>query len=130
MNYELDSYLDAIKDFPNPEVKLETTGGLAFHMKTDIFKRKMWYAYENERGVFIELSVDRVKEVIALNKAGKKPDELRAAAQMIVPKFKEPDYQNVVGQDSISRFDRGKNKGKGGGGSGGGRNRNRNRNRR
>ena len=110
LNYELDSYLDAIKDFPNPEIKLETTGGLAFHMKTDIFKRKMWYVYENERGVFIELSVDRVKEVIALNRAGKKPDELRTAVQLSAPVIKEPDYQNVVGQDSISRFDRSKNK--------------------
>lgn len=122
LNYELDSYLDAIKDFPNPEVKLETLNGWAFHVKTDIFKRKMWYIYENERGVFIELSVDRVKEVIALNKTGKKPDELRSAQVISTPKVKEPDYQNVVGQDSISRFDR--NKGKGGG-----RNNNRNRNR-
>ncbi|MBI4946064.1 MAG: hypothetical protein HY840_06660 [Bacteroidetes bacterium] len=127
LNYELDSYLDAIKDFPNPEIKLETTQGLAFHMKTDIFKRKMWYVYENERGVFIELSVDRVKEVIALNKAGKKPDELRVAALVSVPMIKEPDYQNVVGQDSISRFDRGKSKS---GSNNRNRNKNRNRNRR
>lgn len=122
LNYELDSYLDAIKDFPNPEIKLETLNGWAFHVKTDIFKRKMWYIYENERGVFIELPVDRVKEVIALNKAGKKPDELRSAQVISAPKIKEPDYQNVVGQDSISRFDRGKNKGNG-------RDNNRNRNR-
>lgn len=124
LNYELDSYLDAIKDFPNPEVKLETMNGWAFHVKTDIFRRKMWYVYENERGVFIELSVDRVKEVIALNKTGKKPDELKAAQVISAPKIKEPDYQNVVGQDSISRFDRNKSKG------GGGRNNNRNRNKR
>ncbi|MBI4930593.1 MAG: hypothetical protein HY841_07515 [Bacteroidetes bacterium] len=129
LNYELDSYIDAVKDFPNPEIRLETTGGVAYHMKTDIFKRKMWYAYENERGVFIELSVDRVKEVIAMNKAGKKPDELRAAIQMIVPAIKEPDYQNVVGQDSISRFDKNKNKGRDNNRNRG-RNNNRNRNRR
>ena len=125
LNYELDSYLDAIKDFPNPEIKLETTQGLAFHMKTDIFKRKMWYVYENERGVFIELSVDRVKEVIAMNKTGKKPDELKVASLVNVPTIKEPDYQNVVGQDSISRFDKNKNKS-----GNNNRNRNRNRNRR
>ena len=121
LNYELDSYLDAIRDFPNVETKLETTSGVAYHMKTDIFRRKMWYVYENERGVFIELSVDRVKEIIAMNKAGKKPEELKLA-QMNVPKIKEPDYQNVVGQDSISRFDKSKNKGRSN-------NRNRNRNR-
>jgi glutaredoxin-related protein len=87
---------------------LETTAGSAYHMKTDIFKRKMWYVYEHERGVFIELSVDRVKEVIAMNKEGKKPDELRAFVKMTAPAIKEPDYQNVVGQDSISRFDKAK----------------------
>jgi len=127
LNYELDSYLDAIKDFPNSEIKLETTQGMAFHMKTDIFKRKMWYVHENERGVFIELSVDRVKEVIAMNRTGKKPDELRVASLVSVPAIKEPDYQNVVGQDSISRFDRGKNKS---GSNNRNRNKNRNRNRR
>lgn len=132
LNYELDSYIDAVKDFPNPETRLETTGGIAHHMKTDIFKRKMWYAFENERGVFIELSVDRVKEVIAMNKAGKKPDELRTEVQMAVPAIKEPDYQNVVGQDSISRFDKSKNRDRNnnrnrGRGRGGNNNRNRNR---
>ena len=127
LNYELDSYLDAIKDFPSSETKLETTQGVAFHVKTDIFKRKMWYINENERGVFVELSVDRVKEVIALNRAGKKPDQLKMAAPISsTPVVKEPDYQNVVGQDSISRFDRGKNKG---GNNNRNRNKNRNRNR-
>ena len=108
LNYELDSYIDAVRDFPNSEIKLETTQGFAYHMKTDIFRRKMWYVYENERGVFIELPVDRVKEVIAMNRAGKKPDELRVAPAMNIPQVKEPDYQNVVGQDSISRFDKSK----------------------
>ena len=129
LNYELDSYIDAVKDFPNSEIRLEATKGSAYHMKTDIFKRKMWYVYENERGVFIELSVDRVKEIIAMNKAGKKPDELRAAVQMIVPAIKEPDYQNVVGQDSISRFDKNKRNPSRPSQREGGRNRNRNRNR-
>jgi cell fate regulator YaaT (PSP1 superfamily) len=125
LNYELDAYLDAIKDFPNPEIKLETQNGWAFHVKTDIFKRKMWYVYENERGVFIDLAVDRVKEVIALNRAGKKPDELRVVQIMSTPKIKEPDYQNVVGQDSISRFDRNKKNPSRSSRREGGRNRNR-----
>ena len=73
LNYELDSYLDAIKDFPSAETRLETTQGLAFHQKTDIFKRTMWFSYENAPGNFIALPVDRVKEVIAMNRAGKNP---------------------------------------------------------
>lgn len=105
LNYELDSYLDAIKDFPNTEIPLETQNGRAFHAKTDIFKRTIWYAHENAKSVFVPLSVERVKEIIAMNKEGKKPEELRGA-HVIVPKIKEPDFQNVVGQDSISRFDK------------------------
>ena len=108
LNYELDSYLDAIKDFPNTEIKLETQIGFAFHQKTDIFKRTIWYSYANDKSVFVPLTVERVKEIIVMNKAGKKPDELRVA-QEISYKPKEPDFQNVVGQDSILRFDRDKN---------------------
>lgn len=109
LNYELDSYLDAIKDFPNTETPLETKNGRAFHVKTDIFKRIIWYAYENDKNIFVPLSVERVKEIIAMNKEGKKPDELKKMEDT-APKIKEPDYQNVVGQDSISRFDKDKNK--------------------
>lgn len=108
LNYELDSYLDAIKDFPDIETPLETQNGRAFHIKTDIFKRIMWYAHENDQNVFVPLSVERVKEIIAMNKEGKKPEELKKAEDFL-HKTKEPDYHNVVGQDSISRFDK-KNK--------------------
>ncbi len=131
LNYELDSYIDAIKDFPNTETPLETVNGRAFHMKTDIFRRTIWYASENDRSVFVPLSVERVKEIIAMNKEGKKPEELKATVQYVVPKIKEPDYQNVVGQDSISRFDKSKNRDRNNNRNRGkGNNRNRNRNRR
>ena len=110
LNYELDSYMDAIRDFPNTEIPLETANGRAFHMKTDIFRRTIWYAYENDRGVFVPLSVERVKEILAMNKEGKKPEEIKAHSERIIPKIKEPDYQNVVGQDSISRFDKNKSR--------------------
>lgn len=129
LNYELDSYLDAIKDFPNTEIPLETQNGRAFHTKTDIFKRTIWYAHENDKSVFVPLSVERVKEIVAMNKEGKKPEELRAAVRLIVPKIKEPDFQNVVGQDSISRFDKDKNQDRNTNRNRG-RNNNRNRNRR
>ena len=104
LNYELDSYLDAIKDFPENNVKLETEKGRAFHQKTDIFKRMMWYSYEGEAENFISMSVDRVKEIIEMNKQGKKPAELKDATVEVVEE-KKPDYENVVGQDSLTRFD-------------------------
>jgi hypothetical protein len=108
LNYELDSYLDAIKDIPDANTKLETTKGRAFHQKTDIFKRIMWFSYFDDPGNFIPLSVDRVNEIIALNKEGEKPDDINVKKE--APKVKLPDFENVVGQDSLTRFDNAKKK--------------------
>ncbi|MDO9187472.1 MAG: regulatory iron-sulfur-containing complex subunit RicT [Bacteroidia bacterium] len=106
LNYELDSYLDALKDFPEVNnVKLETEKGRAFHQKTDIFKRTMFFSYTSEPDNFIPLSVDRVKEVIEMNKTGLKPADLDVKVAMKVIE-KKPDYENVVGQDSLTRFDK------------------------
>lgn len=75
LNYELDSYMDAIKDFPQT-VDLETQKGRAFHQKTDIFRRTISYSYAEAPDVFIPLSVERVKQIIDMNRSGKKPADL------------------------------------------------------
>ncbi len=105
LNYELDSYLDAIKHIPMNDVKLETERGIAFHQKTDIFKRIMWYSYTDAPETFIPLTIEKVKEIMEMNAKGKKPADLQG--HQIIQQEKEvlPDYENVVGQDSISRFD-------------------------
>jgi len=108
LNYELDSYLDAIKDIPDANTKLETLKGRAFHQKTDIFKRIMWFSYFDDPGNFIALSIERVNEIIALNKEGEKPEDISVKREM--PKVKLPDFENVVGQDSLTRFDNAKKK--------------------
>ncbi len=108
LNYELDSYLDTLKDFPEvSNVKLETEKGRAFHQKTDIFKRIMFFSYTSEPDNFISLSVERVKEIIEMNLAGVKPVDLEIKVAMKVIE-KKPDYENVVGQDSLTRFDKAK----------------------
>ncbi|MBK9478714.1 MAG: hypothetical protein IPN99_07725 [Bacteroidetes bacterium] len=104
LNYELDSYMDAIKDFPDTSIKLETRRGRAFHQKTDIFSRRMWYSYPDDPGNFILVSVDRVKAILELNKQEIQPEELVEFKDMPVVE-KKPDYENVVGQDSLTRFD-------------------------
>ncbi len=104
LNYELDSYMDAIKDFPETNTKLETKRGKAFHQKTDIFSRRMWYSYVDDPGNFILLSVDRVIQILEMNKREEKPDELVEFKDMPLVE-KKPDYENVVGQDSLTRFD-------------------------
>jgi cell fate regulator YaaT (PSP1 superfamily) len=93
LNYELDSYMDALKDFPQT-VNLESQKGRAIHQKTDIFKRLIWYTYVDAPENFVALSVERVKYIIDMNQTGKKPDtieDLKLESQ----KVKEVGY--VVG---------------------------------
>ncbi len=105
LNFELDGYMEGIKEFPSTRTKLHTKKGSAHFIKMDIFQRKMWFAYEDHKaGGIVELSLDRVHEIIESNISGKKPDKLedffeKVEATPIV------DYENVVGQDSIDRFD-------------------------
>jgi cell fate regulator YaaT (PSP1 superfamily) len=107
LNYELDAYVDAVKDFPNTEgIKLKTKKGQAFHQKTDIFKRTIWYSYEGEADVFIPLSVERVKDVMEMNKKGEFPETLALEPEKNKPTEKKFDFENVVGQDSLTRFDK------------------------
>ncbi|MCG8412073.1 MAG: hypothetical protein MI739_12405 [Bacteroidales bacterium] len=109
LNYELDCYIDAQKDFPAKEIILETKMGQAHHAKTDIFRRVMWYTYDPINMVnFIPLSVERVKEIIVLNNKGKKVDELFDNTN--VTSDKSLDFQNVVGEESLTRFDENKKK--------------------
>jgi cell fate regulator YaaT (PSP1 superfamily) len=108
LNYELDSYLDALKEFPDMENKrLITKKGEAFLQKTDIFKRMMWFSYKHDSSVFIPMKVDKVKEVMDLNAKNEQPDDLVSAVQQVEKvKLFEHNYENVVGQDSLTRFDR------------------------
>lgn len=75
--------------------------------KTDIFKRMMWFSYRSEPGVFIPLDVKAVHSIIEANKNGETPDALipsiKLAEKIVVA---EPNFENVVGQDSLTRFDR------------------------
>jgi cell fate regulator YaaT (PSP1 superfamily) len=103
LNYELDMYLDAIKQFPPAETKLYTEKGTAFHVKTDVFKKLMWFVMDGENE-FIPLSPDRVKEIVGMNQQKKKPHSLKdfMIQEAVVAEIA---YENVVGQDSLSRFD-------------------------
>ena len=104
LNYELDMYLDSIKSFPKPETRLHTEKGDAFHFKTDVFKRLMWYGYQGEIGL-IALTPERVKEIVKLNKEGVKPKDLKDF-EIVEQKEVEVGYSNVVGQDSVNRFEK------------------------
>lgn len=119
LNFELDTYMDAVRDIPESGIKLLTGKGTLVHRKTDIFKRIMWYAIlpepreGDERTFFgaeqwVPMDVDRVKEIIALNKTGVKPDDTGAIE--LEDDEDELGYDDVVGQDSLTRMDRAKKK--------------------
>jgi cell fate regulator YaaT (PSP1 superfamily) len=84
LNYELDTYMDALEQFPTKADKIFTEEGGAYLMKTDIFKGLMYYCYEKDhgRGKFYPLEIEQVKEVLAMNKTGQKPLDL-LSLQMI-----------------------------------------------
>ncbi len=110
LNYELDSYLDALKEFPEP-TDIETVRGRARHQKTDIFKGVMFFTFADEPDQFLPVPARRVKEIIEMNKRGEKPDELGVLkTQKEIEEVDEPDFENVVGQDSLTRFDQAKRK--------------------
>ncbi len=116
LNYELDSYVDALKEFPDMDgKKLTTKKGDAFLQKTDIFRRTMWFSYRSDPGVFIPLTVATVKSIIEANTKGEVPEDISPAVKVIEKLANiEPNFENVVGQDSLTRFDR-KGKSKQGG---------------
>ena len=108
LNYELDAYLDALKSFPKTEVKLRTEKGTAVCQKTDIFKGHMWYAYEGEWMNWHVLTTDQANEIIAKNTKKEKVASLEEYASELIVDTKV-DFENVVGQDSLTRFDKPKN---------------------
>jgi len=105
MNFELDSYMDAIKDFPSKEIQLETLDNTYYHFKTDVFKGMISYSTSANFGAnVVTISSKRAKEIIAMNKRGSKPDTLNEQIENDTKQV-PVDYENVVGQDSLTRFD-------------------------
>ena len=75
LNYELETYKDALRDIPEVEAPLKTEKGKAFLQKTDIFRKKMWFSFENDNN-WHALSVERVVHILEMNKKGKSPATL------------------------------------------------------
>ena len=122
LNFELDAYRKALKNFPKTEIKLHTQKGVAVCQKIDIFKGYMWYAYKGEWMNWHLLSTEQANEIIRMNQAKETVSSLEDFTLDISPKEEEKVFENVVGQDSLNRFDRPKSKK-------GRNNKNRNRNR-
>lgn len=106
LNYELDTYLDALKEFPENADSLETTSGILYLQKKDIFKHLMWYAYQGSSKQF-PLTIERVNEICEMNKQGKKPAEVGQIELEVVKKGEEEHtFVDVVGQISLNSLER------------------------
>lgn len=106
LNYELDTYLDALQQFPDYADTLDTVMGTAHLIKKDIFKNLMWYVLPNNSKHY-PLSIQRVKEIKRLNQQGQKAEELQAV-EIISSKQKEaePAFVELVGQISLKTLEK------------------------
>lgn len=110
LNYEVDSYIDAQKDFPPNNIPLETEFGTYQFFKADIFKRIYYYSVKGEGPTTqIALPVDKVKKIQKMNRRGQKPEKL-ISENLEVSKQADDIFHNTVGQDDLDRFSRPKKK--------------------
>lgn len=106
LNYELDTYLDALQFFPTDSDMLETAKGRAFLIKKDIFKNLMWYTMADSTKHY-PLTIEMVKKIKAQNKDGIKPEVLETAEITTgKPKEVEPEYADIVGQISLKSLEK------------------------
>ncbi len=105
LNFEVDAYIDAQKGFPPTDIPLETEDARYYFQKADIFNGIFWYSSNNKSSsTQVPVTIKMVKEVIRMNKAGKKPESIRFEDSSM--KKEETVFENVVGQDSLNRFDK------------------------
>jgi len=102
LNYEYETYLDALRELPNSEIRLKTKRGEAIHQKTDIFRRLMWYSYLSDMNNMLAIPVDNVLLVQEENKKGNLPEKLEDYCQI---KEKKSQFESGSGQDDLTRFD-------------------------
>jgi cell fate regulator YaaT (PSP1 superfamily) len=126
LNFELDQYVEGIKDFPSPNAKFKLKEGRAVVFKMDIFKRLVYLLNLDEPGSSpVPVAVEDVKELLEMNARGDAPVSIAELAIEEEPDEMEEVYADVVGQDSLTRFDEARQKKR----KRGGRDRDRHRNR-
>lgn len=106
LNYELDTYLDALQHFPDDCEMIEVARNRAFLVKKDIFRNLMWYTMPDSNKQY-PLTIERVQKIKALNRQGIKPDELEPVEVVSKkPVEIEPTYADVVGQISLRSLEK------------------------
>lgn len=103
LNYELDSYLDALSDFPSSNTSLDTEKGRAFCIKIDVFKKKMWFAYADNPVAWFDLETEVVKKQISNNKKGIKAPALE---DLVIREFVSAKTVDLIAEDNVDRFEK------------------------
>ncbi len=109
LNFEIDTYVESVRQMPSKDIRLETADNTYYHFKTDIFRHEITYSTDKQVAAnLVTIPAKRAFEVIALNKAGEKPlSLLPEGTEKPQPK---KDFVDLVGQDSLTRFDKTKKK--------------------
>jgi len=102
LNYEYDTYVDAIKGMPNTDVRLKLKRGEAVHQKTDIFQKLLWYSYVNDLGNLIAIPLEQVNFILEENKKGNLPEKLEDFSKILE---KKTAFESGAVQDDLTRFD-------------------------
>jgi len=106
LNYELDTYLDALQGFPDNCDTIQVTKGTANLIKRDIFRNLMWYMLPDSTKQY-PLTIERVKKIKSLNQQGTIPDELEAVElTSSKPQEVEPEFVDVVGHISLRSLEK------------------------
>ncbi len=107
LNFEVDTYLDAQRDFPPTNIPLETEKGRFVFQKADILGGIYWYSVHNNESAtsLVPVPVNKVKEILRMNSSGKRPDKLMTEPAT-AERSEQETFQNMAGQESINRFDK------------------------
>jgi cell fate regulator YaaT (PSP1 superfamily) len=103
LNFENDNYKEESKKFPPTQQRLKTKSGEAFFQKMDILSGMMWYSPTDNPSNYIPIFRDDVKKIQDMNAKGKTPDSLDDFTEVKDEGIK---YDNVIGQDDLTRFDK------------------------
>ena len=107
LNFEIDVYKDAMKSLPNRNIPLETQDGTFYYFSADVLKQEITYSSApNMPANLHTLSAEEAQNIIAMNNRGEKPVTLGGKEQSVEAAENLPTYQNVVGQDDLTRFDK------------------------
>lgn len=100
LNFELDTYVDALADFPSSQTVLETEKGKAYCIKVDVFRNQMWFTYTDNSISWYPVNIYEVKKLVELNKKGvtiKPLDELQEKEDLKV---------DLIEENNLNRFEK------------------------